>query len=144
MQEGLFVSGEPVLDKAMGVQCGFQSPLDMGFSNVVILSNTLFKVNCILGKSSTAAISPVIHDYGDLLARIPHSSIAHVRRELNIDAQNLVSLAKVYGCKSWVGYPLASLFATDANIVILGVVSVLFYGNTFSLKKLNSILSLYK
>ena len=95
-----------------------QVALDQGFTSVSIKSDALNVVNCLNKKSNIAAIELVMQDCNDLMQGLPTVVVQLVRREHNVEAHNLASLARIVGCSSWLGIAPPALFLS-ANVVIM-------------------------
>jgi len=80
-----------------------QVAIDQGFSSVTIHYDAANVVNCLNNKSKFAAIEVVVQDRKELMKRMSNVLVQFVRREHNVEAHNLASLARIVGSRSWLG-----------------------------------------
>jgi len=84
--------------------------LDQGFTFVSTNSDALNVVNCLNNKSKFAAIEIVVQDCNELMKGMYNVVGQFVRKEHNAEADNLASLARIVGCRSWLGIASLALF----------------------------------
>jgi len=89
---------DPMLAEAMAVRWALQYATAQGIQSVEVISDALGVVNCVNKNSVVVSIEP-----WKLLEKIPFVMVKHVNRELNSEAHNLASLAKIVGTKFWLG-----------------------------------------
>lgn len=94
---------DPMLAEAMGVRWALQYATAQGIQSVEVISDALGVVNCVNKNSVVLSIEPVVYDCWKLLEKIPFVTVKHVNKELNSEAHNLASLAKIVGTKFWWG-----------------------------------------
>ncbi|CAI8618000.1 unnamed protein product [Vicia faba] len=73
------------------------------WENVIIQIDALFVADCIQGHVVIAQIVFVIGDCINLLSFLNYVSIKFISRNLNLEAHNLVGIAKVLGSRTWHG-----------------------------------------
>lgn len=66
-----------------------------------VVSDALAVVNCVNKNTVVVSIQPIVSDCWKLLQKIPFVMVKHVSKELNSEAHNLASLAKVVGTSFW-------------------------------------------
>jgi ribonuclease HI len=126
------IAVDPVMAEALGVRWAIQLVREQGLQSAFIYSDAANVVDCIYNKVKIAAIEMVTQDCRDLLSSLPNVSVLFVRREQNVDAHNLASLARLVGNRTWVGAaPNVSVSSTyagsaTANCIMVGCVPVLF------------------
>lgn len=104
----------------MGVRWGLQTAIRLGLSNFSIASDALSVVTCLQKQNMVAVIMPIVQDCRDILLNLPFCFVFHTRRQLNTQAHDLVSLAKIHGCNVWEGYPPSSVFSNLNADVLSG------------------------
>ncbi|CAJ2652968.1 unnamed protein product [Trifolium pratense] len=120
------IAVDPIMAEALGVRWAIQFVREQGLHSVCIFSDAENVVNCIAKKVKIDAIEMVAQDCRELLSSLPNVSVLFVRRDQNIDAHNLASLARLVGNRTWVGAaPKASVMSnyaenSAANCIVFG------------------------
>ncbi|GAU33864.1 hypothetical protein TSUD_66510 [Trifolium subterraneum] len=110
------IAVDPIMAEALGVRWAIQFVREQGLQSVCIFSDAANVVDCICNKVKFDAIEMVAQDCRELLSSLPNVSVVFVRRDQNIDAHNLASLARLVGNRTWVGAaPNASVMSNYAE-----------------------------
>lgn len=85
--------------------------VDLGISNVVIITDVETVARCINQNLQVMEVRPVILDCLDLLTKGMNLAVSYMNRACNAAAYNLASLARRCGYRSWIGYRCTDVFS---------------------------------
>jgi hypothetical protein len=100
--EGISVS--PLLAECLGLRWCLAWAVDNRLSNIIIESDAEVVVKCLHGALVIAEIELVILDCLNLMNSLSNVIVVSISRHCNEVANSLVSLSRISGCCSWVGY----------------------------------------
>jgi ribonuclease HI len=126
------IAVDPMMAEALGVRWAIHLVREQGLHSVSIYSDAANVVDCIYNKVKIAAIEIVAQDCRELLFSLTNVNVLFIRREQNVDAHNLASMARLVGNRTWVGaapnVTVSSTYAVSSatNCIMIGCVPVLF------------------